>query len=71
MVEKTGGDRLIVGMHQLICKIWQLESMFTVWNLSVMCCVFKKGDPAICDNYTGQRSYPSRIKFCLKYYVKD
>ena len=26
---KTGGDRLIGCMHQLICKIWQLESMHT------------------------------------------
>ena len=50
---KHGGEELVRCMHQLLCKIWSDESMPADWNLSVLCPIHKKGDPAICANYRG------------------
>ena len=57
----TEGVRLIGCMHQLICKIWQLESMPSDWNLSVPCPGLKKGDP-IFDNYRSVSLIPIAYK---------
>ena len=50
---KAGGEELINRMHDLLCKIWSLESMPSDWSLSVLCPVLKKGDATICANYRG------------------
>ena len=59
---KTGGDELIGSMHKLICKIWLDECMPDDWNLSVLCPVFKKGDPNVCGNYRGISLLPIAYK---------
>ena len=59
---KTGGDELIGSMHKLICKIWLDERMPDDWNLSVLCPVFKKGDPSVCGNYRGISLLPIAYK---------
>ncbi|MGC8720952.1 MAG: hypothetical protein ACP5TY_13225, partial [Thermodesulforhabdaceae bacterium] len=50
---RAGGEELINRMHDLLCKIWSLESMPSDWSLSVLCPVLKKGDATICANYLG------------------
>ena len=42
---KAGGNELIRCMHQLISKIWLVESMPDEWNLSVLCPILKKITP--------------------------
>ena len=59
---QTEGDRLIGFIAYLICKIWQLETMPTDWNLSVLYPVLKKGDPKIFDNYRGISLIPIAYK---------
>ena len=59
---KTGGDELIGRMHKLICKIRLDECMPDDWNLSVLCHVFKKGDPNVCGNYSGISLLPIAYK---------
>ena len=43
---KTGCNELVGCMHQLSYKKWLEESVPNDWNLSVLCPVLKKGDPA-------------------------
>ena len=50
---KAGGDMLIGCIHQLIRKIWLVESMPGDWSRGVICPVLKKGDPTKCENYRG------------------
>ena len=50
---KAGGDKLVDGMHQLISNVWRGEHMPDDWALSVLCPIFKKGDPSVCSNYRG------------------
>ncbi|XP_054745770.1 uncharacterized protein LOC129250151 [Anastrepha obliqua] len=47
---KHGGEELATCMYKHLCKIWSDESMPTESNLSILCPIHKKGDPAIYAN---------------------
>ncbi|XP_070137322.1 uncharacterized protein [Drosophila bipectinata] len=59
---KAAGDILVGCMHQLISKIWLMESMPEDWNLSIICPILKKGDATGRTNYRGISLLPVAYK---------
>ncbi|KAL4103226.1 hypothetical protein QTP88_018603 [Uroleucon formosanum] len=50
---KLGGPSLTDGIFNLISMIWRIEEIPTDWRTSVICPIFKKGDPKCIENYRG------------------
>lgn len=50
---KAAGANFISAFHQLLCKIWNAETMPEEWNHSIICPIHKKGDKNECSNYRG------------------
>lgn len=50
---KEGRKQLIPVLHELMCKIWDSESMPDDWCKSIICPIYKKGDKLNCVNYRG------------------
>lgn len=50
---KAAGTNFISAFHQLLCKIWNAETMPDEWNRSIICPIHKKGDKNECENYRG------------------
>ena len=50
---KSGGDKVVDHIHQIICKIWTNESWIDQWNSSWINPIFKKGDRTLCSNFRG------------------
>ena len=50
---KSGGEKLIDHIHQIISKIWTDETWIEQWNCSWINPIHKKGDKLLCSNYRG------------------
>ena len=50
---KSGGEKVVDHIHQIVVKIWNQESWVSQWNESWINPIFKKGDRTLCDNYRG------------------
>ncbi|KAL4098323.1 hypothetical protein QTP88_022957 [Uroleucon formosanum] len=50
---KIAGREILINLHQIITNIWNSEKIVQEWSLSVICPIFKKGDPTKVDNYRG------------------
>lgn len=50
---KSGGEKVVDHIHQIVVKIWNQESWVSKWNESWINPIFKKGDRTLCDNYRG------------------
>ncbi|CAH8674745.1 unnamed protein product [Schistosoma haematobium] len=59
---KDGGDFLTKGLTTLFTKVWELESVPTSWNESIVVPIFKKGSRRSCNNYRGISLLPIASK---------
>lgn len=50
---KIAGREILINLHQIITNIWNSEKIVQEWSSSVICPIFKKGDPTKVDNYRG------------------
>lgn len=50
---KNGGQKLIQEIWDLLKEIWKTEGIRQEWNLSIICPIYKKGDPMDVKNYRG------------------
>lgn len=50
---KKGGGALTAQVHDIVCSVWEKETMPNDWKTGVICPVFKKGDKTVCSNYRG------------------
>lgn len=50
---KIAGKDILINLHQIITNIWNTEQIEQEWSSSVICPIFKKGDPTKVDNYRG------------------
>ncbi|KAH9587678.1 ATP-binding cassette sub- A member 3 [Schistosoma haematobium] len=48
---KDGGDFVTKELTTLFTKVWELESVSTSWNESIVVPIFKKGSRRSCNNY--------------------
>ncbi|CAH8549785.1 unnamed protein product [Schistosoma margrebowiei] len=59
---KDGGDFLTKELTTLFTKVWELESVPTSWNESIVVPIFKKGSRRSCNNYRGISLLPIASK---------
>ncbi|VDO73041.1 unnamed protein product [Schistosoma margrebowiei] len=59
---KDGGDFLTKELTNLFTKVWELESVPTSWNESIVVPIFKKGSRRSCNNYRGISLLPIASK---------
>ncbi|XP_022166471.1 uncharacterized protein LOC111031007 [Myzus persicae] len=50
---KIAGKEILINIHHIIAKIWNSEQVEEEWLSSVICPIFKKGDPTKVSNYRG------------------
>jgi len=50
---KIAGKEILINIHQIIANIWNSEQIEQEWSSSVICPIFKKGDPTKVSNYRG------------------
>ncbi|CAH8612938.1 unnamed protein product [Schistosoma intercalatum] len=59
---KDGGDFLTKELTTLFTKVWELESVPTSWNESIVVPIFKNGSRRSCNNYRGISLLPIASK---------
>ncbi|KAH9582360.1 hypothetical protein MS3_00000357 [Schistosoma haematobium] len=59
---KDVGEFLTKELTTLFTKVWELESVPTSWNESIVVPIFKKGSRRSCNNYRGIRLLPIASK---------
>ncbi|VDP64149.1 unnamed protein product [Schistosoma curassoni] len=59
---KDGGDFLTKELTVLFTKVWELESVPTSWNESIVLPIFKKGSRRSCNKYRGISLLPIASK---------
>ncbi|XP_015376954.1 PREDICTED: uncharacterized protein LOC107171242 [Diuraphis noxia] len=50
---KIAGKEILINIHHIIANIWNSEQVEQEWSSSVICPIFKKGDPTKVSNYRG------------------
>jgi hypothetical protein len=48
---KEGGETLYIGIHKLICSVWNKEKLPQQRKESIIVSIYKKGDKTNCNNY--------------------